>query len=361
VDSVRAAGKLWLNEDDTRTYLTPADSGFGRVETPRGTLWVHQRNFGQLLPRRLACWYMDLGGIGWLDGADIWRNIGQLRKLYEAELDAPARWAPEVVAIVDETAPWYTGTGRELHSPIVYEMRSQLFRMGVPFEIRLLSDLVGGRVPEAKAYIFLNAFHLDDVQRRNVASETRGAAAIWLYAGGVLDDGKAPNVPVGEPVPTAASATGLPLARGKAQPGRITPQTGLPFGTELVLDPLLSVREQEGIEVLGRYADGSVGAALASGKEGLRAYIGAVHCPASILRAILWRVGVHVWCDSDDVVLTDGSFLAISATSAGEKTVRLPGSHTVTDLLSGDVIARGTTTLVLRLELGETRLLRLGK
>jgi hypothetical protein len=361
VDSVRGAGKLWLNEDDTRTYLTPPGSGFGRVDSPRGTLWVHQRNFGQLLPRRLACWYMDLGGIGWLDGADIWRNIGELRKLYEAELDVTAPWKPEVVAIVDETAPWYTGAGRELHSSIVYEMRSQLFRMGMPFEIRLLSDLVAGRVPKAKAYIFLNAFHLGEAERRAIARATEGAAAIWLYGGGLLDDGKAPNVAVGQAVPTAASATGLPLVRGKAQPGRVTPTTGLPFGTELVLDPLLSVQEQEGVEVLGRYADGSVGAALVTRDENLHAYIGAVHCPASVLRAILWRVGVHVWCDSGDVVLTDGSYLAISATSAGEKTIRLPGSHTVTDLLSGDVIARGTTTLVLRLELGETRLLRIAR
>ncbi|MDQ1257967.1 MAG: beta-galactosidase, partial [Candidatus Hydrogenedentes bacterium] len=37
VDSVRGHGKLWLNEDDTRTYLTPPSSGFGRVDTAQGT------------------------------------------------------------------------------------------------------------------------------------------------------------------------------------------------------------------------------------------------------------------------------------------------------------------------------------
>jgi len=359
VDSVRAAGKLWLNEDDTRTYLTPADSGYGRVDTPQGTFWVHQRNFAQLVPRRLACWYMDLGGIGWLNGADIWDNIAKLRNLYEPEIDRPAQWEPEVIAIVDEMAPWYTGVGRELHSPIVYEMRSQLFRMGMPFEIRLMSDLVAGRVPKAKAYVFLNAFHLTGAERAAIAEATRGAAAIWLYAGGLLDDEPAPDVVAGDEVPTSAAATGLPIVRGTPQPGRVTPPTGDAYGTDLVLDPLLTVREQVGVEMLGRYADGSVAAAVASRPEGLRAYIGAVHCPASVLRDLLARAGVHVWCESDDVVLTDGSFLGLSATHPGQKTLRLPAACNVTDLLTGETIATGATSVSLDMALGEARLLRL--
>jgi len=361
VDSVRAAGKLWLNEDDTRTYLTPADSGFGRVDTPQGTLWVHQRNFAQLVPRRLACWYMDLGGIGWLNGADIWGNIGHLRDLYEAEQDRPAQWTPEVVVIVDESAPWFTGAGRELHSPLVYEMRSQLFRMGMPFEIRLMSDLVAGRVPKAKGYIFLNAFHVDAHELGAIVRATYGAAAIWFYGAGLLDDGPAREVRAGWDMPNCGYTTGLPMIRGANQPGRITPVTGEPYGTDLVLDPLLAVREQEGVEVLGRYADGSAGAALEETQQGLRAYIGAVHCPASLLRAILVRARVHVWCDSDDVVLTDGSFLGVSATHAGEKTLHLPEPSTVTDLLTGEVLATDASSLTLTLTLGETRLLRVAE
>jgi hypothetical protein len=115
------------------------------------------------------------------------------------------------------------------------------------------------------------------------------------------------------------------------------------------------------VEVLGRYADGSAGAALEETQQGLRAYIGAVHCPASLLRAILVRARVHVWCDSDDVVLTDGSFLGVSATHAGEKTLHLPEPSTVTDLLTGEVLATDASSLTLTLTLGETRLLRVAE
>jgi len=357
VDSVRSAGKLWLNEDDTRTYLTKPEDGFGRVDTPQGTFWVHQRNFAQLLPRRLACWYMDLGGVGWLDGKDIWDNIAPLRALYERTLAEPTKWAPEVAVIADEVSPCYTKCTSELHSPLVYQMRSQLFRMGCPFGIHLLSDLREGRVPPAKAYIFLNCFYLDDADRKAIAKATEGKAAIWFYGGGLLKD-----------APSEANMTqaiGLPLAPGQVQPGRVTSEPGEafaagikePFGTDTKLDPLWVVGAAPKLRVLGRYADGSVAAAWRVTEHGPRAYIGALHTPARLLRAILRQAGVHLYLDSDDVVLTDGSFLAVAATSAGRKTVRLPRRSDVTMALDGKPVARGVATLDLDLQLGEARLL----
>ena len=32
VESVQQHGKLWLVEDDTRTHLSPPDSGYGRLD-----------------------------------------------------------------------------------------------------------------------------------------------------------------------------------------------------------------------------------------------------------------------------------------------------------------------------------------
>ena len=359
VDSVRDAGKLWLNEDDTRTYLTPEDSGFGRVDTPQGTFWVHQRNFGQLLPRRLACWYMDLGGIGWLNGKDIWDNIAPLRALYERTIDRPARWAPEVVAIVDETSPDYTKCTRDLHSPLVYQMRSQLFRLGCPFRIHLLSDLVAGRVPPAKAYIFLNCFHLDADARAAVAQATEGKTAVWFYGAGFLSNTASTE--------NMSEVVGLPLQPGDPQQGRVTPEAGevavaeieQPFGTDAQLDPLWTIGEAPGLRALGRYGDGSVAAAVRATEHGPRAYIGALHAPARMLRRLLQESGVHLYMDSDDVVLTDGEFLAVVATAAGPKTLRFTDRVRVLEALDGQPVADGVTTLELDLQLGETRLLRL--
>jgi hypothetical protein len=95
VDSVAAHGKLWLNEDDTRTHVSPPDAGYGRAATLEETWGVHQRNLGHLLPRRMACWWMDLPGDGWLDDAGIWQNLGALWNLYPEDA-APIPYHPDV-------------------------------------------------------------------------------------------------------------------------------------------------------------------------------------------------------------------------------------------------------------------------
>lgn len=356
VDSVRRHGKLWLNEDDTRTYLTPPDSGFGRVDSPQGTFWVHQRNFAQLWPRRLAAWYMDLGGIGWLNGKDIWDNIAPLQRFYQEHLAEPACWAPEVALIVDEESPCYAAGTLQLSSPLVYEMRSQYFRMGAPFGIYLLSDLVAGTVPPAKAYFFANCYRLDARQRETVLQATRGKTAVWFYGGGFLGD-------------TASDANliqmaGLSLRRGTPEPGKVTPvQTtrGLAAGlheafhNESLLDPLWVVDDPEA-EIIGSYPSGGTAVAAKQTPDGLRVYIGALHCPAQLLRNIVAASGVHIYNDTGDVILADDHFVSMTATSAGRKHLALPRSCTVSDALDGQHVLQDVSELDLDLALGETRM-----
>ncbi len=359
VDSVRGHGKLWLNEDDTRTHLTPAESGFGRVDTLEGTRWVHRRNFAQLFPRRLASWYMDLGGIGWLNGRELWENIGTLQRFYQGHLAEPAQWNPDVALIVDEESPAYAACTIQLACPLVYEMRSQYFRMGAPFGIYLLSDLVAGRVPPAKVYFFQNCYRLDDSQREAVLKAVRGATTVWFYGGGFLND-TAGDV-------NMSQMTGIQLRRGTPAPGRVVPEqtehglaSGLtePFRCETLLDPVW-VADEPGAEVIARNPSGGVAAAAKQTADGLRVYIGALHVPARLLRNILSVSGVHVYCHSDDMVLTDGRFLSITATTAGRKELFLPRTCTVSDALTGEFVTESVTRLDLDLALGETRLLLL--
>ena len=331
VDSVREHGKLWLNEDDTRTFLTPEDSGYGRVSTLEHTQWVHQRNFSQLLPRRLACWYMDLGGEGWLADERIWGNIGQLRAIYDANIGRPARWSPEVAVIVDEASPLYLASNAEVMRPLASQFRSQLYRMGVPFRQYLLSDLTAGRVPGHKAYLFIGCFRLTEAQREAAGRATAGRTAVWFYGSGFISDrpetqnlGKLLGMPVreveGGVAALIAPETGSPLCAG-------LPET--PFGVSTALQPLWRIEESSGVEVLGRFGDGGPGAAALRRDGGLSVYIGTLNAPAKLLRNILAASGVHVYLDSDDVLTAGGEFLSVTATTGGMKTVRLPGTFAV--------------------------------
>ncbi len=163
--------------------------------------------------------------------------------------------------------------------------------------------------------------------------------------------------------------TGLPLVGSAVQPGRVTPELsggalteGLTevFGTGSLLDPLWRVLE-DGVNVLGRYANGGAVAAAKRTSAGLRVYIGALQCPARLLSNILRVSGVHLYADSDDVLLTDGKFLGFVATSPGSKHLMFSAPSTVVRLFAGREVARGVSSLDVVMELGETRLYFLRK
>ncbi len=358
VDSVRAAGKLWLNEDDTRTYLTPADAGFGRVETPPQTFWVHQRNYGHILPRRMACWYMDLGGIGWLDGQDIWNNIRTLKRHYDANVARPATFRPEVAIIVDERSPFAIACNRTIMHSQSYILRNRLYRMGAPIRTHYLGDLLAGKVPPSKVYVFLNSFYLDRAARAAIAKTTAGKTAVYFYGSGFLAD-RADDALIGELI-------GMQVSRIVAPNGLVTFAendgpllAGLPhdpFGSKTKLSPLWSVDAGSGITPLATLPSGQTLVAAKEDANGLRVYIGTTDAPAAFLRNVLKASGVHLYVNSDDVISADGSFLSLTATHDGTKHVMLPEPKTVRDVFDDRLVGEDIRSFNLPMVHGETRL-----
>jgi len=256
---------------------------------------------------------------------------------------------------VDEESPNVTKCSREVNTPLVYEMRSQFYRMGAPFGIYLLSDLVAGKVPPAKTYFMLNCFQLDDAQRAAIKSATQDKTAVWFYGGGFMNQA-ADDV-------NMQDAVGMKLDRSTPAIGLISPiditnplTAGLEadFGRDVLLEPRWNVTDTDA-QPIARYADSGIAVASRMTADGLRVYVGTVYCPPTLLRNILKASGAHTWCDTDEVILTDGKFLSITATTAGEKHITLPGKFRVLSAFDSQEIARETTELTFNMQLGETR------
>ncbi len=362
VDSVRAAGKLWLNEDDTRTYRSAKNAGFGRIDTPQKSLWVHQRNYGHILPRRMACWYMDLKGTGWLAGQDLWDNIGRLKQHYDASVATPATFSPEVTIIVDERSTFVTACNPTVMKPLCYLLRSRLYRMGAPVRVHYLGDLLAGKIPPSKVYIFLNTFWLGRDARAAIAKATAGRTAVYFYGSGLLDE-RADDALMAELI-------GMPVARIDADNAEVTllkQQSPLldglprgPFGSKAKLSPLWAIEPGPGITPLAALPGGEVLVAARRNNAALRVYVGTTDVPAALLRNVLKASGVHIYVDSNDVINADAHFLAITATTEGTKRIVLPKPATVRDLLDGSVVCENVRTFDLPMVRGETRLFTLG-
>ena len=103
-ESVALAGKMWLVEDDTRTYL--GSGGFpGQYEGARDlaeTRTMLRRNLAEEATRNFATWWMDLGMTGWFNDPRMWEEMKGFEPVDRLFLERPTAFRPEVAAVIDE-------------------------------------------------------------------------------------------------------------------------------------------------------------------------------------------------------------------------------------------------------------------
>jgi hypothetical protein len=94
----------------------------------------------------------------------------------------------EIAVIFDEKGPMYESLRNNLDWPLIYKQRVYgLSRMGAPYRFHLLTDLVEGKMPDYKLYIFLNCFYLDTAERKAIDEKVKrdGNIALWLFGAGI--------------------------------------------------------------------------------------------------------------------------------------------------------------------------------
>ena len=80
---------------------------------------------------------------------------------------------------------------------------------------------------------------------------------------------------------------------------------------------------------------------------------------AGELRAFCRVTGVHVFCETDDLIYVNARYLAVYATSAGEKTVILDGVYRYRELMTEDGLRGASDTLRFPMKKYETKLFEL--
>jgi hypothetical protein len=358
-ESVALAGKLWLFEDDTRTYLGSGtfpgqfDGGTNLAETK--TLLL--RNVAEEATRNFATWWMDLGMTGWFNDPQIWDVMRQLGPVDKAFLQSPAPYRPEVAAIIDERAMLETSASAwRVTDPGIYQVRRPLARMGAPYGQYLLDDLVCGRV-RSKLYVFLNAWQLSAAQRKAIQANTRRTCRVWCYAPGLHDGDRTSPEAMQE-------LTGFRLIRAfpskawaiSTDQGR---QLGLQtsFGVDAPVDPLFAVGDATPAEILAVYPDGTAAVALRKTPDGWSLFVGAPGLTSELLRLAARKAGVHLFTQADCNVYANGPFVALHAAQDGPITLDTGGKNAIHDAITDELIAAGPC-ITLPMKKGETRILR---
>jgi hypothetical protein len=357
-ESVALAGKMWLYEDDTRTYLGTGSfpGSQDAVDTVEKTNQELLRNTGQCAVRNFGTWWMDLGASGWFNDPRMWAEMKRLRILDEPLLRSPLPFRPEVAAVIDERSMIRVAAGGQVVTvPGVYEVRRPLGRLGAPYGQYLLDDVAAGRV-RAKVYVFLTAWSISPAERRQLLAATRGSLRIWCYAPGYLEEGRTS-------LDAMRELTGFQVKRVSkmnawAQPTADGNRRGFreAFGAAQPTEPLFAAADATSEETLATYPDGSTAVALRRTSDGQSLFVGPPGLTSELLRLAARQAGVHLFAQTDCNVYASGPYVVMHASQDGplEIDVGMPGP--VRDLLTGQAISEGSK-VTLPLRKGETRIL----
>ena len=96
----------------------------------------------------------------------------------------------------------------------------------------------------------------------------------------------------------------------------------------------------EGAEVLGRYANGAIGAAAVKTGAATSIFCGTWRPDVAFLAQIAQTAGVHRFSETDDPVEANDRLVSLHARRAGTKTIRLPRKSDVVDVFARKVVAR---------------------
>jgi len=151
-ESVALAGKLWLNEDDTATYLAPVRSDHPvwklRVSTLAESNALLVRNLAQAALRNYGTWWMDLSASGQFKDPAMWEQMIRLKAVDEVFLRTPMTYRPQVAAVIDERSMMRVAAGGRcgdeagrLRSP------DSSWPDGAPYGQYHTEDAAAGRVP----------------------------------------------------------------------------------------------------------------------------------------------------------------------------------------------------------------------
>ncbi|HEY3897351.1 MAG TPA: beta-galactosidase [Chthoniobacter sp.] len=358
-ESVALAGKMWLNEDDTHTYLatgTPPGSR-DHVTTLEATNAELTRNVAEEALRNFSTWWMDLTFTGWFRDRGMWEQMKKLSVLDDTLLQSPTPFHPEIAAVLDEPSMWHVAAGGQAVSgPCVYEARASLGRIGAPYGQYLLDDVAAGKV-HAKLYVFLNAWSLTKDQREKLRDATRGSACIWCYAPGWFDGNILSPQQQATLELTGFQTTALGRYKAWATPSAAGKEAGLtqPFGVQKMLTPVLtaSATPQETLFTYPGKSAAVTQHTTASGHTSI--FVGAPGLTSELLRFAAREAGVHLFTDTDCNVYANGPFIVLHASADGP--IHLHPHGAVVDLLSGETVGRGPD-VILPLHRGDTRVLR---
>jgi len=186
--TIHRHGKVYLLEDDSRTYLHP-DERYGKVDTALDSVAVLQRNFCNYLTGNAGFWWMEQGrDFSWFDDPLILDCQGKINGIAQRSLGRDRSPSGEIAVVFDEESLFHHTYRKDLMYPLIYKFKLfGLPRLGAPVRFYHFDDLADDDFPKHKLYIFLDLFYVtpERIEQVHRCLRRDGAMALWFYGAGL--------------------------------------------------------------------------------------------------------------------------------------------------------------------------------
>ena len=366
-ESITDAGKLWIDEDDTSTYLAPRDGRdypgkYSGLYTLGDSREVLRRNLAQETVRNNGVWWMDLFGQGWFDDKKLWREMKNFAKPERDIIAHPLPYRPQMRLVMDETSMCMIAArgGAGITTQKLMALgRVAANRSGVPFGQYLLADVLA-KPDAAKLNAMLSVYALDAKQRAACAALREKSANIWAWLPAYIDTDK-------REFSTSAveEATGFKVKPVNAKTAAIPTEDGLKIGLKATSGaeyamPLLSPIPESGDIVLAKFENGLPAIVLRKSGKHPQLFCAVPEIQTELYRHMAELAGAHVYNKQGAVVYANGAYVSVVAVEDGEYEIDLGRDGAVYNALSGNKLG-SSRTIALKMRKGDCRFLRLGK
>ncbi|MEA1996497.1 MAG: hypothetical protein U9N45_02620 [Gemmatimonadota bacterium] len=385
-------GMLWMTEEDTRTHLSDIRNWnlYSQALSPEESCHMIRRDMAKTLTGYNWAWWFENTSIDrWHDDPLILETFGRIQELFNASFKMGLKRTAEIAMIISEPSIFYTDH-ESLRDLLMWQRQLEFERIGTPFDSYYMRDLGHPDMPDYKLYVFVNAFALNDSERKLIEEKVvaKGASALWLYAPGLINTDRRPRLSLehmkeltgfefafksGERYPRIVMddprqplAARLSRDRWYGQPDRVMygsfetreRREFYKHGPSLI-DPLFYLADSS--QVAGGYwygkglpsGLGAVGETRAAGFHSM--YIGSKYVQADLVREVARRTGVHIYSETDDVFYVDKNFAVIHAATGGTKKLRFPQKVDAYEVFENRFYGNKTNEIEFEMEWGQTK------
>ena len=343
VDSVKLHGKLWFNENDVRTSLSPGKvGGWGKPENVEGDIIQQDKELACVLTNGVAQWWFDVGGNRY-NTPKLLAALKNYRHVAEIANSLDRSSVTQAAYVIDEDSLAYLRTGDRMGGELTLGRLPQIHRGGFPVGHFLASDI--DKLADCKLIIVANSIAPSSEIRQKL-DKLKGDGRVIVFlsnAGSFIDDRFTPE--------QAESFTGIKTAFDNQKPvaqGHIIFKNndsiceGLPiseYGNKQFTQAPAVLPNDITATVIGHYPDGRPAIAIKRFEDWTAVYCAQPQLPAKLFRNLAKLAGIHQYINTEDVVWANKSMLAVCVDQPGKRVIKLPRPAKVTELYSSKVIS----------------------